>query len=114
MEDDELYIDVNDGLKRVINNKKLYVKLLGKFKEDPSFNEIDTAFISGDMAKAQDSTHALKGLSANLSLNELHKQCVELEKQIKAGSVDPTQIETVKNVYDQTLVEVDKVIALYV
>ena len=108
-----MYIDIEDGLKRVMNNTKLYAKLLTKFKEDQNIKTIETALASSDLQNAQVATHTLKGLSANLSLTELNKQVVELEVQIKAGAVKPDQYGIVKTVYDQTVTEVDKVIAQY-
>jgi len=110
---DVVYIDVADGLKRVMNNSKLFVKLLVKFKDDKNLVELDEALAAGDLQKAQASTHTLKGLAANLSLSELYKQSLELETQIKASSVNPNQINVVKDVYAQTLTETDKVIAQY-
>ncbi|MCL2196671.1 MAG: Hpt domain-containing protein [Treponema sp.] len=111
MADNIVYINVEEGSRRVMNNLKLFVKLLTKFKDDTNFNSISAFLAEGDMEKAQISVHTLKGLTANLSLTELYKQCVELETQIKARSVNPGQLEIVKTVYDQTLIEVDKVIA---
>jgi len=111
MADDVVLINYEEGLKRMMNNAAFYAKMLVKFKGDPSFNEVSSALIAGDMEKAQVSTHTLKGLAANLSLTELFKQSLELETQIKARSVKPDQITILKNVFVQTLTEVDKVIA---
>jgi len=108
---DVVYINIEEGSKRVMNNVKLYVKLLAKFKDDPNFNEINTAVAAGDNEKARGCTHTLKGLAANLSLTELYKQSLELETQIKAGSINPDQLNILKNVYEQTLIETDKVIS---
>ena len=113
MADDIIYIDVEAGSKRVMNNITLYAKLLVKFKNDQSFNEVNAAFKEGNIEKAQNASHALKGLAANLSLTELFNQSIELEKQIKDGSLNPEQIAIVNNVYAQTIIEVDKVIAQY-
>ena len=113
MAENVVYIDVAEGVKRVMNNTKLYVKLLTKFKDDKNLTELEDALAAGDLQRAQASAHTLKGLAANLSLTELYKQSLALETQIKAGSVDPDQEEAVKNVYSQTLVETDKVIAQY-
>jgi len=110
---DVVYIDVADGIKRVMNNNKLFVRLLVKFKDDKNIVELDEALAAGDLQKAQASTHTLKGLAANLSLAELYKQSLELETQIKAGLVNPDQLTIVKDVYAQTLIETDKVIAQY-
>jgi HPt (histidine-containing phosphotransfer) domain-containing protein len=109
----EVLINIEEGLKRVMNNSKLLAKLFVKFKDDKNLNDLESALTAGDLSKAQIHAHTLKGLSANLSLTELYKQVLELETQIKAGSVNPDQMEVVKTVHSQTLIEVDKVIAKY-
>jgi len=111
MAGDIVYIDINEGSKRVMNNIKLYVKLLGKFKDDTNLADLEAALSAGDLPKAQNCAHTLKGLAANLSLLELFKQSLETETQIKAGAVSPDQIAAVKDVYAKTMAEVDKVIA---
>jgi HPt (histidine-containing phosphotransfer) domain-containing protein len=111
MADEVIYVNLNEGVKRVMNNAKLYIKLLTKFKTDTKLDDLETALGAGDLEKAQAAAHTLKGLAANLSLSELFKQSLELETQIKAQAVDPGQIETLKAAFAQTLQEVDKVIA---
>jgi len=113
MIDDIVYVDVNEGSKRVMNNVKLYVKLITKFKDDQNILQIEAALSAGEMEKAQNITHTLKGLTANLSLSELYKQCLELESQLKAGSFNPDHLERVKNAYSLTITEIDKVVAQY-
>jgi HPt (histidine-containing phosphotransfer) domain-containing protein len=107
----EVYIDFNDGIKRVMNNTKLYVKLLGKFKADTKLDALEAAIAAGDMEKARGAAHTLKGLSANLSLIELNKQSLALETQIKAGAADPAQLNAVRSVFAKTLQEIDRVIS---
>jgi len=111
MADDVVYIDFADGVKRVMNNTKLYTKLLTKFKNDTNLNDLETAIAAGDLEKAKNAAHTIKGLSANLSLMELNKQSLALETQIKAGSADPAQLDTVKAAFAKTLQEIDKVIS---
>jgi HPt (histidine-containing phosphotransfer) domain-containing protein len=110
---DVVLINTEEGVKRVMNNTKLYARLLTKFKEDNNLKEIKNALDAGDMEKAQSTAHTLKGLAANLSLTELYKQTLELETQIKARSVNPEQLTVVENIHVQTLAEMDKVIAQY-
>ena len=110
---DLVFIDVEEGAKRVLNNTKLYAKLLGKFKEDKSIAELEAALANGDMEKAQASAHTLKGIAANLSLVELQKHCMEIENEIKANAVNPDHIVTVKDIHSKTVAEVDKVISKY-
>ena len=102
-----IYINVNEGLKRMVNNNKLYARLLGKFKNEADVAAIESALNEGDMEKARTAVHALKGLSANLSLTELCKQTTELEKQIKENVIKPDQMEIIKNVYEKTLIETE-------
>jgi len=110
---DNVFIDVEEGVKRVMNNTKLYAKLLVKFKEDENIKELETALAAGDLGKAKAVAHTLKGIAANLSLIELQKQSLEIETQIKSENVNPDQINIVKNVYNQTVTEVNKVIEKY-
>jgi HPt (histidine-containing phosphotransfer) domain-containing protein len=108
---DAVYVDFADGVKRVMNNAKLYIKLLTKFKNDTKLDDLEAALASGGMENAQAAAHTLKGVAANLSLTELFHQILELENQIKAKAPNPEQMETVKSVFATTLQEVDKVIA---
>jgi HPt (histidine-containing phosphotransfer) domain-containing protein len=110
MADDVVYVDFADGVKRVMNNSKLYIKLLTKFKNDTRLDDLESAIVSGDMEKARNAAHTIKGLAANLSLAELYKQSLALETQIKGGTADPAQLDTVKTAFAKTLHEVDKVI----
>jgi HPt (histidine-containing phosphotransfer) domain-containing protein len=111
MADEVIYVNFDEGVKRVVNNAKLYVRLLTKFKTDTRLDDIESALAAGDMEKAQTAAHTVKGVAANLSLSELFKQTLELETQIKAKAVDPNQLEKVKTVFSTTLQEVEKVIA---
>ena len=110
---DVVLINVEEGIKRVMNNTKLYAKLLSKFKIDPNMKNIEEAFEAGDIEKAKASVHTLKGLSSNLSFIELTSKTLQLENKIKAGSLDSNSLADVKNIYDLTITEADKVIAQY-
>ena len=111
MADEVVYLDFAEGIKRVMNNAKLYVKLLTKFRNDTNLGALEADIAAGDMEKAQNAAHTIKGVAANLSLTELFKQSLELETQIKAGAPSPAQMETVKTVLAATFVEIDRVIA---
>jgi HPt (histidine-containing phosphotransfer) domain-containing protein len=113
MMEEKKYIDIEAGLKRVMNNGKLYVRLLGKFKTDTSFADLIEQLSAGDLEKAQVSVHTLKGLAANLSLTWLFERTLDLENQIKERALREDALDTVKNVYDETLKKADEVIAKY-
>jgi HPt (histidine-containing phosphotransfer) domain-containing protein len=110
-----VYINVEEALKRVMNNGKLLARLLTKFKTDNvNLLEETCGFVAaGDYEKAKVSIHTLKGIAANLAFTELYKQTVELEAQIKNGSANPDTQERVKKCFAETLVHIDEVIAQY-
>ncbi|MCL2066488.1 MAG: Hpt domain-containing protein [Treponema sp.] len=111
MADDVVLLNLEEGIGRVMNNKNLYVKLLVKFKDGTNLNDLETALAEGDMEKAHSTAHMIKGVVANLSLPELCRQIQEIEAQIKANDVKPDQLNVLKNVFSQTIKEVEKVIA---
>jgi len=111
MADNKVYMDYAEGLKRMMNNAAFYAKMLTKFKANNTLNDIEANLNAGDMEKAQVACHTLKGTAGNLSLIELHLQSLELETQIKARSVKPEQFSILKETYNNTLPEIDKVIA---
>jgi HPt (histidine-containing phosphotransfer) domain-containing protein len=107
---DIVYIDQEDGKKRVMNNAKLYAKLLGTFCNGTKIEPIFAALEAGNYEEAQSLAHAIKGTSANLSLKDFFEKIVQLEAQIKAKSVDPLLIEEVKASFTTTLSAAEKVI----
>ena len=107
---DVVFINYDEGMKRMMNNHVFYVKMLTKFKNDTSLNDLEAALAEGNLENAQSFAHTLKGTAGNLSLSELFKQSLELETQIKNKSVNPDQITVVRNVYTQTMAEIEKVI----
>jgi HPt (histidine-containing phosphotransfer) domain-containing protein len=110
---DVIYVNFDDGVKRVMNNAKLYVKLLTKFKTGTNLEELSTQLGAGDYEKAQVAAHTIKGIAANLSLTELFEKIRDLESQIKEKSVQPEAIDTVKTVFEETLKQIDEVIVKY-
>jgi two-component system sensor histidine kinase/response regulator len=111
MADNVVYINFDEGVKRVMGNASFYIKMLAKFDSGTNLNDLESTLAAGEMEKAQVAVHTLKGTAANLSLTELYTQSVELEVQIKARNVNPDQVTTLKNAFTQTLAEIKKVIA---
>ena len=63
--------NTEEGLQRCMNNEALYLKLMNMFLENNSFNELKEALSNGDLDKAFQAAHALKGVLGNLSLTPL-------------------------------------------
>jgi HPt (histidine-containing phosphotransfer) domain-containing protein len=110
-----VYVNIDEALKRVMNNGKLFAKLLTKFKTENTYLLDDTiTFVrAGDYEKAKTPIHTLKGIAANLALTELYKQTVAFEKEIKEGAVKADTQESVQTCLAETLVLIDGVITHY-
>ena len=108
---DVVYINEEEGKKRVMNNGKLYAKLLTKFKTDTSINDLLAFALAQDWEKAQGAAHTLKGIAANLSLTELYNQSLDVETQIKGQLLKPESLENLKSCFAETLIAMEKVIA---
>ena len=107
---DPVYINAEEGKKRVMNNGKLYAKLLTKFKNDTNLNDLVVFAEAQDWEKAQGAAHTIKGIAANLSLTELFNQSLDVETQIKGKSLKNESLESLKTCFAETLVQVEKVI----
>ena len=75
---DVVYINEEEGKKRVMNNAKLYARLLTKFKADTNLNDLLACVGAQDWEKAQAAAHTIKGIAANLSLTELFNQSLDV------------------------------------
>jgi len=98
--------DLEDGLKRLQWNEKLYRKLLLDFsvKYVGSANEIRQALDAKDFDLAHSLIHNLKGLAGNLAATDLQAAAVEMEKRVKGGLKKGLS----KQKLNQTFVELEK------
>jgi two-component system sensor histidine kinase/response regulator len=81
-------ISMDSGLRRVGGNKRLYVKLLRKFRDgqENALEQIKAALQSGDVDTAVRLAHTVKGVSGNLGGENLYRAAANLEKAIKEGN----------------------------
>ena len=76
--------DVEDGLARCMNMEDFYLGLVGKVCEDDKFPVLEQYLKDGDLDKAFETAHALKGMYANLSLTPLLKPVSEMTELLRA------------------------------
>jgi len=79
------YMNVNDAMGRLGNNKKLYGMLLKKFNGTAMLEDLKSKLASGDVAGSQAQAHTIKGLAANLSLQDLREKAEAIELVIKTS-----------------------------
>ena len=81
-----IYMDEEDAMARLGNNKKLYAILLKKFDGAAMFDDLKNKLASGDAAASQAQAHTIKGLAANLSLKDLSEKASAMELAFKNGA----------------------------
>jgi HPt (histidine-containing phosphotransfer) domain-containing protein len=77
------HINAAEGIKRIMNNKKLYITMLGRFKVRQMTDTVLEAIQAGDYEKMVFTMHAIKGTSANLGFATLSQLAAEMETLAK-------------------------------
>ena len=78
--------DVDDGLARCMNMEEFYLTLVGKVLEDNKLPLLEQQIGDGELDKAFDTAHALKGMYANLSLSPLTRPLSEMTELLRRGT----------------------------
>ena len=78
-------VDIQDGLKRFVNNAALYEKMLKKFPAAAKAQESLSFLEAGDVETAIAHVHTLKGMTGNLSLTPLFTAYTEILGLLRAG-----------------------------
>ncbi len=83
-------VDIKSALGRVGGNKKLLLKLLGRFTETQKnvVERIQKALDIKDMESATREAHTIKGLAGNIGATFLYTCAENLEKILKNGKID--------------------------
>ena len=80
----EFGADTAEGLGRCLNNEAFYLRLVGKALDDPAFEKLKDSVAAGDIGKAFEAAHALKGVLANLSLTPITLLASEMTELLRA------------------------------
>lgn len=99
--------DINEGLSRLLNNSALYEKLLKKFPDSISQQDVIPFIESGEIETATRNAHTIKGVTGNLSLTPLYKAYTEIVDLLRAGKVDEA-----KALYLETIPVQEKIIQI--
>lgn len=76
--------DVEDGLKRCMNNDSFYLKMVEKAVSGLQTEDLRAALASGDLDKAFELCHAIKGVLANLSLTPVLEPVSKMTELLRA------------------------------
>jgi two-component system sensor histidine kinase/response regulator len=96
-------IDVESALLRVAGNRKLYKKLLIKFRDEytASFDVLKKTLNDNDLKEAEIYAHTIKGVAGNIGVNTLQKIASELEGVIRKRETN--RYDSLLNTYSQEL-----------
>lgn len=95
-------INLEEGTQRVAGNEGLFIRLLKKFPMDPNYAAFNEALEKGELVQAERHLHALKGVSANLSMVRLHPACQAADAELKEGRM-PHNMEAVRSAYEDVV-----------
>lgn len=77
--------DVEDGLKRCLNNETFYLTMVSKAMQDTTpYDRLAEALAENDLDRAFETAHALKGVLGNLSLTPLFNPVAQTSDLLKA------------------------------
>lgn len=85
---EELGVDLTSVMERFMGNEALYVKFLGRFVEDESFQNIQIQWKRGNIKEAFKEAHTLKGLLLNLGLENVMKSVMPITEQLRQGELE--------------------------
>lgn len=78
----EMIIDLDDVLKRLLDDKELVVELIEIFLDDTSkrIEEAKQSIDKKDCAQVADIAHSIKGAAANIGAKKLWKSFLDIEE----------------------------------
>jgi len=78
--------NTEDGMKRCMDNRDFYIRLIGKALENKGFKELEDHIAAGDLDNAFETAHSLKGVLGNLALTPIYDPVCELTELLRARS----------------------------
>lgn len=84
-------VDVDKALTRMKGNKEAYRSFLAEFFADSDFEALGEAIKAGNVKNAFEYAHGLKGMAANLGLDEVRGKLGVLVEILRPGGLDGAQ-----------------------
>ena len=77
--------DVETGLSRCLGKEDLYLKLVGMGLSDSKFEELGKVLDQGELSRAFELCHALKGVIGNLAITPLYEVLSDMTEKLRKG-----------------------------
>lgn len=75
--------DTDAALSRLMGNEGFYLALIPKVFEDGNFEALSSGIEEGNLDKAFDAAHSLKGVLGNLELTPILKPMIEITEHLR-------------------------------
>ena len=76
-------VNTSEGLARCLNNEAFYLRLVGRVRNDATFDKLYEAIENKDLKQAFEYAHSLKGVLGNLSLTPMEKPIKEITEYLR-------------------------------
>ena len=76
--------NVEEGLGRCLNNEAFYLRLVNSILQDNKVDLLEEALNQGDLQKAFEAAHALKGVYGNLAITPLYVKVSEITELLRS------------------------------
>lgn len=76
--------NTEEGLARCYGNEALYLRLVNMIPSEANFDVLEQSLRDGELDKAFEAAHALKGVLGNLSLTPMYEICSEMTEHLRA------------------------------
>lgn len=105
-----LGVNVDEGLKRINGNEKLYIKLLGSFTKSIRTYSVGCDFDAANCDEVIEKTHAIKGVSGNLSITPVYEAYTKIVELLRAGNPEEARalLEKIIPVQEQIVACIEK------
>lgn len=99
----EFGADTETGLKRCMGMTDFYLEMVAKGVNDTKIDELEAAIAEGDLDKAFELTHAMKGVYGNLSVTALFDPISEMTELLRSRTqMDYSDMmKNIRQKYDQ-------------
>jgi len=84
----EIGVDVDGTISRFMNNSEIYVKFLARFPDEDRVTPIHEAIAAKDYDKLLSAAHKMKGVTANLGMDQLSAKAAEIVTKVRNGFFD--------------------------
>ena len=104
--------DLQAALRRLGGMETLYERLINKFLDDRTFEELKSAMEAGDFPMIETKAHTLKGISANLGFETLSQKSDEIVKAVREDHKEQTEelFEECERLYERIVTAIQEAV----